>query len=246
VSAGQPLVSRWTSARLAFRRGGPAVLFSRLVSRCLLPLGTWQVLVFFEKDLASAVPAIAAAVPLDMHVVTAEGLPAHRAALEAAGIDWDKVAARAALGHRCTVVLSEGRLVHVRWMTGTEAFIPELRATLRPLPGEAYVYDAFTPEDARGGRIQPAVSRLMTAWSRRQGYLRHVFYVRGHNASGLRIVSKIGARRTAVVRSLRLRWSDAAWVTGLRRGRPPRLEFDAATRVRSLGPLGHWISRSRP
>jgi hypothetical protein len=234
--------SRWHGARLAWRRGGPAVLLQRLVSRCLVPIGTWQELVFFEKDLADDPPAIAAAVPLEMHVVSAEGLRAHRAALEAAGIGWEKVAARAALGHVCTVVLSESRLVHLRWMTDTAAWIPELRATIRPRPGEAYVYDAFTPEYARGGHVQPAVSRLMIAWGRQRGYRRHLFYIRGHNASGLRIVAKIGARRTAVVRSLRLRRSGAAWVTGLRADGSPRLDFEPGARVRSLGPFGHWLS----
>lgn len=226
---------------MAFRRGGRSVLRTRLLARCLLPIGTWQELVFFEKELADDVPAITAAVPLEMHVVSADELPEHRAALEAAGIDWERMAARAALGHRCTVVLSAGRLVHLRWLADTAAWIPELRATIRPLPGEAYVYDAFTPEDARGGHVQPAVSRLMISWGRRQGYRRHIFYVRGHNASGLRIVGKIGARRTAVVRSLRLKWKDAAWVTGLRPGRSPRLEFEPGTRLRSLGPFGYWL-----
>jgi hypothetical protein len=241
VSVG-PAGSRWSRARLAFRRGGRSVLLTRLLARCFLPIGAWQELVFFEKDLTDDVPAITAAVPLEMHVVSAARLPEHRAALEAAGIDWEKVAARAALGHVCTVVMSEGRLAHVRWLTDTAAWIPELRATIRPFPGEAYVYDAFTPEHARGGHVQPAVSRLMIAWGRRQGYLRHVFYVRGHNASGLRIVGKIGARRTAVVRSLRLKRPQAAWMTGLRPGRSPRLEFESGTRVRSLGPFGYWLT----
>jgi ribosomal protein S18 acetylase RimI-like enzyme len=216
------------------------VLLARLLRRGLRPIGTWQEVIFFERDLAEDAPDIRAALPLDLHVVTAADLPAFRPALEAAGVDWPRMAARAALGHRCTVALSNGRLVHLRWLSEGPAWIPELRATITPEPGEAYVYDSFTPEEARGGGVQPAVSSLMMAWGRRQGFRRHVFYVRGNNAAGLRIVKKVGARRTAVVRCLRPRFGGGAWVTGWRPGGRPRLDFGPGP-LRSLGPFGLWV-----
>jgi hypothetical protein len=245
VSGPRGRASRFEAARLALRRAGPRVLLARLLRRCLRPIGSWQEVIFFERDLADEVPDRRAGIPLEMHVVTAEGLPAHRAALEAAGVDWEKMATRAGLGHRCTVVLSNGRLVHLRWITDVAAWIPELRATIRPLAGEAYVYDSFTPEQARGGGVQPAVSCLMIAWGRQQGYRSHIFYVRGNNAAGLRIVAKMGARRTRVVRCLRPRFAQGAWVTGLRPGGSPRLDFGATATIRSLGPLGHWVRGER-
>jgi hypothetical protein len=69
----RPVASRWSRALVAFRRGGRSVLRTRLLARCLLPIGTWQELVVFEKELADDVPAITAAVPLEMHVVSADG-----------------------------------------------------------------------------------------------------------------------------------------------------------------------------
>jgi hypothetical protein len=247
VTAGAPdsLSARWSAVRRRWRRADGGALATQALRRALRPVAVWQKLVFFERDLADELPAIRASLPLDLRVVDATELPRYRAALSAEGLDWAKLAARAALGHRCTVVLSAGRLVHLRWITEAGAWIPELRARLRPGPGEAYVYDAFTPEDLRGQQLQPAVACLMVEWGRRQGYARHLFYVRGNNAAGLRIVAKMRARRTAVVRCLRSKSGDTAWVTGLRPGRPPHLDFGDEARVRSLGPLGLWITHRR-
>jgi hypothetical protein len=228
------------ATRRRWRRVDAGALSTRLLRRALRPVGVWQKLLFFARELSGELPAIHSTLPLEMRVVDAAELPRYRPALEKEGLPWEKLAARAALGHRCTLVLCGDRLVHLRWITDVGAWIPELRATLRPQPGEAYVYDAFTPEDLRGRDVQPAVSCLMMAWGRRQGYGRHVFYVRGNNAPGLRIVAKIGARRTAVVRCLRAKSGAHAWITGLRPGRPPFLDFGSA-RVRSLGPLGLWV-----
>jgi hypothetical protein len=221
------------------------VLATRLLRRLLRPLGIWQKLVFFEKDLADDIPDVRTSLPLEMRVVDPRDVDEYRTCVEAAGVDWAKVEERAALGHRCTVALSAGRLVHIRWITTSAGWVPELRCSIVPGPGEAYVYDAFTPEHARGGGVQPAVACLMMAWGRRQGYRRHIFYVRGHNAAGLRVVSKMRARRMRVVRCLRLR-SGADWVQGLRSPSGPRLEFPAEAIVRSLGPLGAWVTRRAP
>jgi hypothetical protein len=169
-AAAQLLADKWSAARRSWRRADAGALATQVLRRTLRPVAVWQKLIFFEKDLADDIPEIRARIPLEMHVVNGDELPAHRAAIEAEGVDWEKMAARAALGHRCTIVLSEGRLVHIRWHTDVGAWIPELRATLRPGPGEAYVYDSFTPEDLRGGQVQPAVSCLMMAWGRQHGY----------------------------------------------------------------------------
>lgn len=241
-AAAQLLADKWSAARRSWRRADAGALATQVLRRTLRPVAVWQKLVFFEKDLADDIPGIRTHIPLEMHVVDGDELPAHRAAIEAEGVDWEKMAARAALGHRCTIVLSAGRLVHIRWHTDVGAWIPELRATLRPAPGEAYVYDSFTPEDLRGGQVQPAVSCLMMAWGRQQGYRRHHFYVRGNNAPGLRVVAKMKTRRTAVVRCLRSKDGRHAWITGLPRSGSPHLDFAPGARVRSLGPLGLWVS----
>ena len=215
---------------------------ARLARWALRPVGKWQRLLFFERDLDQPLPDIRPAVPLEVHIVVPEQVGTYREVVEQAGLPWSKVEQRAALGHICTIALSEGRLVHVRWTATRPARVPELGCSVVPATGEAYVYDSFTPEGARGAAVQPAVACHMIAWGRERGHLRHVFYVRGHNVSGLRIVSRMAARRTRVVRCLRLR-SGASWILGLEGPGRPRLEFDADMVVRRLGPFGHWVRR---
>lgn len=235
------LGSKWDAARLVFRRGGLSTFLERALRRGLAPLGAWYTLVFFSRELAEEMPEIQARLPLEMHVVGAGELAPFRALLEGAGQDWAEVNVRAARGDRCTIAVSEGRLVHVRWLSTTVGLIPEIGGSLRPGDGEAYVYAAFTPPEARGSRVQPAVSPLMLRWARAQGLRRHLFYVRGDNASALAIVNKVGARRTRTVRCLRFR-GGGLWVAGLGGGPGPRIEFPPGVRLRSLGPFGWWIA----
>ena len=215
-----------------------------VVRQALRPLGRWQRLLFFEREVADPIPEIRPSVPLEVHILGPERVAGYRAVVEEAGVPWSKVEQRAVLGHLCTVALSEGKLVHIRWSALGPARVPELGCSVVPGAGEAYVYDSFTPESARGYAVQPAVACRMIEWGRARGLVRHVFYVRSHNAPGLRIVSRIGARRTRVVHCLRLR-SGASWVVGLDGPGRPRLEFDADMDVRRLGPFGHWV-RPRP
>jgi hypothetical protein len=224
-----------------WRRGGAGTLLGRAWRRLLQPIGSWNTLVFFARDLSADLPGVPPRLPLEMHVVGAEELGLFRDCLEEAGLDWGEAQARAARGDLCTVVQSEGRLVHVRWLTTQVGFIPELGATLRLQPGEAYVYASLTPPAERGGGVQPAVSALMMQWGRARGYRRHIFYVRGDNPSALAIVDKIGARRMRTVRCLRFARGNGLWVTGLRRDALPRIEFRPEVSVRSLGPLGLWV-----
>jgi ribosomal protein S18 acetylase RimI-like enzyme len=240
-AAARKIASKWEAARLVLRRGGVGILLERALRRSLAPIGTWHKLVFFERDLADEMPEIRSRFSLEMHVVGADQISSYRALLDGAGQDWDEMTARAARGDQCTIVLSEGRLVHLRWLSVTAGLIPELGATLLLAPGEAYVYASFTLPEARGSRVQPAVSTLMMQRSRAQGYRWHLFYVRGDDPSALAIVAKVGARRTRVVRCLRLTSGNGLWVLGLRANRPPCIEFDSAAAVRRLGLLGLWV-----
>jgi hypothetical protein len=229
------LRSAWTSLGRAGARG----LAARLATVLLRPLGAWHTLLFFAVAFDEPIPEIKPRMTLEMHVVRPAELAAYRTAFEASGADW-RIEDRAAPADLCTLALSEGRLVHLRWMTAGPRAIPDLPLLVVPQPGEAYVHSAFTPAWARGLHVQPAVSSFMMNWGRARGYHRHVFYVRADNASGLRIVAKIGARRTRVVRGLRLRGNHGCWVLGLGRG-SPRLELAPGAVARRLGPLGWWV-----
>jgi hypothetical protein len=232
--------SRWNTARLALRRAGMQSLLNLALRRGLRPLGAWQALVFFERDLSLDIPEVAAGIPLEIRVVAARELAAYRPSLEASGLRWDRLEARMAQGDVCTIALSRDRLVHVSWITVAGAWVPELRATLRPGPGEAYVYDAFTLPEVRGTQVQPAASARLLRWARDQGHRHVTFYVRGSDPSALRIAVKTRARQTGVVRCFRPGHRDGAWVIGLDARRGPRLDFSGAA-VRSLGPAGLWV-----
>lgn len=232
--------SRWNTARLALRRAGVGSLLTLTLRSGLRPFGAWQALVFFERDLSLEIPEVAAGIPLEIRVVTAGELAAYRPSLEAAGLRWDRLEARMAQGDVCTIAWSQDRLVHLSWITIAGAWVPELRAVLRPGPGDAYVFDAFTLPEVRGTQVQPAASARLLSWARDQGHRRVTFYVRGSNPSALRIVEKTRARRTGVVWCFRPGNRNGAWVIGLDSRRGPRIDFAGAA-VRSLGPAGLWV-----
>jgi hypothetical protein len=241
---GRP-VSRWELARLALRRAGPEALANVVLRRGLRAFGAWQTLVFFERDVAEDIPEVSAGVPLDTRFAAGGHAHAYRAALEAAGVPWERIEARFAQGDVCALGFTEGRLVHAVWITARAAWIPELRARFRPRPGEAYVFDSFTVPDLRGSRVQPAVSALILRWARGQGHRWLTFHVRGSNPPAWRIAAKMGARRAHVVRCFRPARGQGAWVRGLDERLGPRVEFEPEVVVRSLGPLGIWV-RERP
>jgi hypothetical protein len=228
---------------LILRYGGIGALLVRLIRECLRPVLTWETLCFFARDLSQDIPEIEARVPVELKMLRGDEVRAYRSALESAGVASEKIEARAARGERCAIGLSEGRLVHYKWLTLTPAWIPEISGTFVPKSDEAYVYDVFTPREALGNNLQAAISSRLLKWGRRQGYRRHVFYVRGDNLNGLRIVAKIGARRTAVVRRFHVRGLAGSWITGLRGPERPKIDFGNSASVRRLGLLGLWVHR---
>lgn len=236
------MTSRWDTARLALRRAGPEALLNVLLRSGLRPLGAWQTLVFFERDASAEIPEVRAAVAVETHIAAADELRRHRAAMEAAGVHWDRVLPRLAQGDVCAIALSGGRLVHASWITVTSAWIPELHATIRPAADEAYAYDGFTLPEMRGSQLQPAVAAEILRWAYRRGRARVTFYVRGSDPSAARIASKMGARRSRVIRCFRLKGGKGTWVRGLASGGGPHFEFPPTATLRSLGPLGLWVS----
>jgi hypothetical protein len=232
------------AALATLRGGGPLALVRAVLRRSLRGVATFHTLLFFEKPLDEPSAPVTAGMPIEVQVIASDELARFRPDLEAIGVRWEEVPERAARGHRCTVARSGGRVVHVRWMATGKAWVDELRGWLVPQPGEVYVYGSYTPPDVRGRDVQPAVSTVMTAWSRGQGYLRHIFYVRADNAPGLKIVGKIGARRTGRVRCWWIR-GLGAWISGLDEWTGPRLDFGPNTSVRRLGEKGRWVRRTR-
>ena len=107
----------------------------------------------------------------------------------------ERLAERFARGDRCFVaVASDGRPVHVRWVTLTGSPIPEIKRELVLEPGDAYFYDGYTRPEARGQGVDGlvrcgifhvlATERIGRVWS----------YVRSDNPAGLRAASRWQAR----------------------------------------------------
>jgi len=93
---------------------------------------------------------------------------------------------------RCFVVDDGARLLHASWVTTAEAWTRELKAYLRPPPGDAYIYESFTRDDARGRGIYPYALKSVTTWAYSTGVRRLWVAVEQHNDASLRAVAKAG------------------------------------------------------
>jgi RimJ/RimL family protein N-acetyltransferase len=131
---------------------------------------------------------------LDLSLREATAADAVRYAL---AIGTDSVATfRARLNARahCWLVESGGRVVHATWMTLEGAWTRELRSCVRPPQGDAYVYESFTREDARGRGIYPFALAGICARAALRDVRRVWVGVEIHNLPSLRAVTKAGFR----------------------------------------------------
>jgi hypothetical protein len=64
-------------------------------------------------------------------------------------------AARLEVGARCFFVLAGGSLLHSSWVTRGPTWTRELRRYFQPPPSDAYVYESFTRDEARGRGVYP-------------------------------------------------------------------------------------------
>lgn len=92
----------------------------------------------------------------------------------------------------CFVVESNRRLLHATWVTTSGAWTRELRAYLRPPPGDAYIYESFTHPDARGEGLYPFALRKIASHAAGQGLDRLWVAIEAGNPSSLRAVAKAG------------------------------------------------------
>jgi hypothetical protein len=222
-----------------------AGLARRLVRRGLRPLISWDTVSFFAWDDLSAVrvPELHAGIPLEVRLAGRDEWWRLRALPPEAGRGQEEFEARLARGDLCFIGLSEGRLVHVFWVGVSQSWIPALGATLRLAPGDAYAYESFTAETARGQGVQPAVTVFVLRYEQAQGFRRHLFYIERHNRAALRALLKYADppfTLTRTVRAVRIAGLPGVVLLGLE-GDGPRLELPPGARVRRLGRLGQWV-----
>jgi hypothetical protein len=204
----------------------------------------WDTFCFFERDLGGVFPEFRARVPLETRVADGHDRQRFRAALEATGVPGDEVEARAARGDLCYLGLSEGRLVHVRWLALRSVPIPPLGATLVLEPGEAYIYGSYTVPELRGQGLQPAVANFMFRHEKALGLRRNFYYTLRSNRAGLEVAGKFGPEPAPLVKlvsRIRVAGLPGVALTGLEAPERPRLELAANQPRRRLGPGVLWV-----
>ena len=104
--------------------------------------------------------------------------------------DPDDIRHRLATGHICYTARSEGRLIHVCWITTGHAWIAYLDREIDLAPDDVYSYESFTAPEFRGSNIAAARSMYMQETLHAVGYRRAVAVVMPENRSAYGAVEK--------------------------------------------------------
>lgn len=147
-------------------------------------------LILFALDLASPIPQTPARVEGVFRRATPEDACAYA---HAVGTD-SKSTFRARLSNdtRCYLVVRSDLIVHASWVTTSKAWTRELRRYFTPPPGEAYIYESFTREEARGQGAYPFALIAIAEDLRSEGCKRAWVGVEAGNASSIKAVRKAG------------------------------------------------------
>lgn len=181
---------RKTAARVRAR--GPAELAVLLGARLKENLWSKGQLVVFSLELTGL--AIPEAPGLTMGFATAaDGTAYERDIGTDSAITF---ARRLAGGTRCFVARRDERIVHASWVTSRAAWTRELRAYLRPPPGDAYIYESYTRPEERGRGVYRLALKTLTAELGRDGTRRAWIAAEAHNSSSLKAIAKAGFTET--------------------------------------------------
>ena len=140
-------------------------------------------------------------------------------------------ASRLTDGTRCYLVFENAKILHATWVTTSASWVREIGRYFRPPPGEAYVYESFTREDARGKGVYPFALHGISADLALEGVRRVWVAVEDHNAPSLRAVAK-GGFEEAFDLSLKRRWGRLT----LSEPTGPQAATGSDLFVRKLGP----------
>ena len=95
-------------------------------------------------------------------------------------------------GFRCYLAREDDHVLHSSWCSTVATWTEELRTYLAPPPGDAYIYESFTVEAARGRGIYPLVLRAISADLHREGIAGIWIGVESTNESSIRAITKAG------------------------------------------------------
>lgn len=93
---------------------------------------------------------------------------------------------------RCYLVFEEERALHATWVTTSASWVREIARYFRPPQGDAYVYESFTRDDARGRGIYPLALRGICEDLANDGLDRVWVAVEADNPPSLKAVAKGG------------------------------------------------------
>jgi hypothetical protein len=177
--------SLWNGAVRAWEEGGPPQLVMRAANRLTAGLLDFGSVTFFRRPLAQY--PLEAPVPAELTIHPAT-LIDRRRVLE--GCDPRRpvsvILERLRRGDVCFLAQdAAGRVMHSDWVTTTRGHVPELQMDVVLRPGEAYLYDAYTPPALRGQRLFGIVLDAMFASLRCAGVGTAYSYVRGDTPVGL-------------------------------------------------------------
>jgi RimJ/RimL family protein N-acetyltransferase len=163
------------------------------VARVWEAMASHETLIFLRRSTAAGEGAS----PRDGTLVLRR-LEAADAAAYASAIGSDSTTtftARLSDATSCYAVELDGRIVHASWVTTECAWTRELRSFVCVGPGDAYVYESFTRDDARGRGVYPFALGEICARLEAAGVSRLWVAVESHNGPSLRAVAKAGFER---------------------------------------------------
>lgn len=173
-----------------YQETGPVGLASRVVHKLAAPVVEWGGITFFVRDLVHVPPGV----DIVRGVRCREASLADLEALQDGGDPTQgpaELARRFRRGDRGFVAFDgDGRVAHVRWVTTTRAYIPEIDRDVDLAPHQAYFYNGHTREDMRGRGIDGVIRNLIFATLGGNGFAEVYSYVRGDNPVGLRAASR--------------------------------------------------------
>lgn len=230
-----------TRIRILWNYGGIRVLAASVVRRCLRPLVRWQTMVVTERDLSLPVPEVRLRIPAEIRFLSRLEISRFRPVFEDQGLTWTMIRRRLDRGDLCVGGLSGDVLLYFIWVTFTEAWIPEFRASFLLKAREVYAYNAVTLPEVRGNYLHPAGTAFVMREARARGCRLYLDYIHTDNLSSRRAAVKIPRRWPVRIRRVEFAGLPGALLLGVGSRCYRRLSFPASTGTRRLGRIALWI-----
>ena len=103
-------------------------------------------------------------------------------------------------GEICFAAVHKGKIVSYCWFAQGNIGIEEIGMAVSTLPGEVYLYDAFTLSPWRGKGLYPVVLKETLLHAETIGFTRALIFVAENNKASRRGVIKTGFQEFQVVR----------------------------------------------